>query len=75
MKADVVSDEWEDLLGSGVRRKVVIQGDGASPDFGSLVLFNWKGNVLQADGTPGYAFAERSMVTTRIGDGDEIPGV
>ena len=75
MEKQVVSNEWEELLGPGVRKKVVIQGNGDSPEPGVLVLFNWKGRVVQADGTSGYDFAERSSVTARIGDGDEIPGV
>lgn len=73
MEAQPPSEEWEELLGSGVRKKVVVEGDGASPDLGSLVLFNWRGCVHQNDGR-GPAFAERTKATARIGDGDEIPG-
>lgn len=67
-------DKWEDLVGSGVMKKVVVDGEGPFPDLGSLVLFNWKGTVLLKDGTAGFTFAERAGVEARIGDADEIPG-
>lgn len=75
MDAQVIDDEWEELIGPGVRKKVVFEGAGASPDLGSLVLVNWDGVVIQADGASGYAFAKRSRVTSRIGDGEDIPGL
>ncbi|CAN0139081.1 unnamed protein product [Scytosiphon promiscuus] len=68
------SDEWEELLGSAVRKRVVVDGDGDSPGLGSLVLFSWKGNILVNDES-GETFAQRNRVTARIGDGDEVPGV
>lgn len=68
------AEEWEELLGSAVRKRIVADGDGDSPDLGSLVLFSWKGNVLLTDGATGETFAERDRVTARIGDGDEVPG-
>lgn len=69
--------EWEDLLGSGVQKKVVNEGgkDEVSPELGSLVMFNWKGRTLLEDGTVGFAFAERARATARVGDGDQIPGL
>lgn len=69
-----LSQQWEMLLGSGVRMKTVVRGDGVAPELGSLVLFNWIGRVLHEDDAVGDMFAEREGVTARIGDGDEIPG-
>ncbi len=75
---------WEELLGSAVKQKVIIDGDGDVPEFGSVVVYNWRGRVLLdgPDGdnrasdpaSEGIVFGERREVTTRIGDGDEIPG-
>lgn len=70
----MASDNWEELLGPAVQKKVVVDGHGDSPDLGSLVNFDWRGSVLLDDGTTGVAFAERKRATARIGDGDEIPG-
>lgn len=67
-------DEWEQLLGVAVRRKVIVEGDGDSPELGHLVLFNWEGKQIQPGGEAGSAFTKRTGATTRIGDGDEIPG-
>ncbi|CAM9995068.1 unnamed protein product [Ectocarpus sp. 6 AP-2014] len=71
-----VSDQWEELLGSAVQKKVVVDGCGESPDLGSLVLFTWTGSPLLDNGTTtGVAFAHRERASARIGDADEIPGV
>lgn len=70
-----VPDQWEELLGSAVQKKVVVDGYGESPDLGSLVLFTWTGSPLLDNGTTtGAAFAHRDRASARIGDGDEIPG-
>lgn len=69
-----LSNDWELLLGSGVRMKTVVRGGGVAPELGSLVLFNWIGRILHQDDTIGVTFAEREGATARIGDGDEIPG-
>lgn len=71
----MVSGSWEELLGSAVQKKVLVDGNGDSPDLGSLVVFDWRGSVLLDDGTTGVAFGERKRATARIGDGDEIPGI
>lgn len=75
---------WEELLGSAVKKKVIVDVDGDVPEFGSLVVYNWRGRVLRqvpdGDGrasdpeSDGSVFGERREATTRIGDGDEIPG-
>lgn len=72
----MVPDAWEELLGSAVKKKVVVQGDGDVPEFGSVVVFNWMGSELVngIDGIAQTAFGERKRATARIGDGDEIPG-
>lgn len=74
MEEGLVSDGWEDLIGSAMRKKILADGDGPAPDLGTLVRFNWRGRTLQPDGTTGFTFAERTNATARIGDGDEIPG-
>lgn len=72
----MVPNAWEELLGSAVKKKVVVQGDGDVPDFGNVVVFNWMGSELVngIDGMPQAPFGERKQTTARIGDGDEIPG-
>lgn len=67
---------WDELLGSAVKKKVIVDGDGDAPDFGNVVVFNWKGSELVngIEGIAGTAFGERNRATARIGDGDEIPG-
>lgn len=72
----MVPDAWEELLGSAVKKKVIVEGDGDVPDFGSIVVFSWMGRELVngIDGIGGNAFGERKRATARIGDGDEIPG-
>lgn len=72
----MVPDVWEELLGSAVKKKIIVGGDGDIPDYGSVVVFNWMGSEL-VDGIDGIArtpFCERKGATARIGDGDEIPG-
>ena len=82
----MVSDaSWEELLGSAVKKKVVVDGDGDVPEFGSVVVYNWRGSILREESTDGdgsahpergrSVFGERQQATTRIGDGDEIPGI
>lgn len=73
----MVKDGWEELLGSAVKKKVIVDGDGDVPDFGSVVVFNWIGSEMVdgIDGLTGTAFGERKRATARIGDGDEIPGI
>eukprot|EP00903_Cladosiphon_okamuranus_P007666 g7434.t1 len=70
----MVLDAWEELLGSAVRKKVIVEGAGDVPDFGSVVVFSWTGSEL-IDGMGRTAFCERKRATARIGDGDEIPAV
>lgn len=72
----MVPNAWEELLGSAVKKKVVVQGDGDVPDFGNVVVFNWVGSELVngIDGMTQAPFGERKQTTARIGDGDEIPG-
>lgn len=73
---------WEELLGSAVKKKIIVDGDGDVPEFGVVVMYNWRGSVLQDGGDgrfsgparEGSVFGERQQATTRIGDGDEIPG-
>lgn len=67
-------DAWEDIIGSGVRKKIIVEGEGDCPQLGSLVLFNWKGTSLK-HGQTWFPFAERVGMTARIGDGDEVPGL
>ena len=72
----MVPGAWEELLGSAVKKKVIVQGDGDVPDFGSVVTFDWMGSELVngVDGFARTAFGERKRAMARIGDGDEIPG-
>lgn len=70
----MITGDWEELLGSAVQKKVIVDGDGDSPDLGNLVVFDWRGRVVLGDGTTGVAFGERKRAIARIGDGDEIPG-
>lgn len=67
-------NEWEELLGTGVTRKVLVQGVGDCPEHGHLVLFDWEGRSLLESGRVGTTFAAREKAKTRIGDGDEVPG-
>lgn len=66
--------EWEELLGSGVKRKILVKGTGDCPEHGYLVLYNWAGKITSAKGKAGVTFTSRTEESTRIGDGDEIPG-
>lgn len=73
----MVPDAWEELLGSAVKKKVIVDGDGDVPDFGCIVVFNWTGSELIGgiDGIARTTFCKRKRATARIGDGDEIPGI